>query len=105
MKSMQYTLQKGIADLMIAQLAPVHEQLAVLQTRTIDLNTLAEQVVYSEAWREATKERMLKIEEKGGNHIAYLEAQLEGLSLAKDLDAKQSETWPELGKPIAKKTS
>lgn len=105
MQSMEYTLQKGIVDLMIAQLAPVHEQLAMLQTRTIDLNTLAEQVAYSEAWREATDERMLKIEEKGGNHIAFLEAQMEGLSLAKDLVARQSEAWPKLGKPIANKTS
>ena len=54
--------------------ALVHEQLAVLQTRAADLDTLAEQVAHSEAWREATDGRMLEIEEKEDNHIAYLEA-------------------------------
>ena len=60
----------------------------MLQTHIANLTTLAEQVAHSEAWREATDERMVKIEEKEDNHIAYLEAQLEGLSLTEDLDAK-----------------
>ena len=50
-------------------------------------------------------ERILEIEEKEDNHIAYLETQLEGLSLAEDLDAKQSEAWLEIGKPIVEKIS
>ena len=73
---------------MTAQLALVHEQWAVLKTRTVELDTLAEQVARSETWREAMDERMLDIEEKEDNHIAYLEAQWEGLSLAEDPYAK-----------------
>ena len=46
-------------------------------------------------------ERMLRIEEKEDKHIAYLEAQLEGLLLAEDSDAKRSEAWLEIGKLIA----
>ena len=48
---------------------------------------------------------MLEIEEKKDNHIASLEAQLEGLSLAEYLDTKQSEIWPKLGKPSVEKIS
>ena len=48
---------------------------------------------------------MLEIEEKEDNYIAYLEAELEGLLLAEDLHAKRSEAWPELGTPIAEKSS
>ena len=41
--------------------------------------------------REAMDKRMLEIEEKGDNLIAYQEAPLEELSLAEDLDAKWAE--------------
>ena len=66
---------------------------------------LAGQVAHSETWRQATDERIPKIEEKADNHIAYLEALLERLSLAEDPATKQSEAWPKSGKPIVKKTS
>ena len=75
------------------------------QTCATDLDTLAEQVAHREAWREATNKRILKTKKKEDNHITYHEAQLEGLSLAEDLDAKRSEKWPKIGKPIAEKTS
>ena len=63
----------------------------MLQIRATNLDTLAEQVAHNEAWREVTDERIFEIEEKEDNHIAYLEAQLEGLLLAEDPDAKQSD--------------
>ena len=77
----------------------------MLQVCVVDIKTLAKQVAHSEAWREATDERMLEIEEKEYNYIAYLEARLEGLSLVEDLDTKRSEAWPKLGKPIGEKIS
>ena len=47
---------------------------------------------------------MLKIEEKEDNHIAYLEAQLENLSLAEEdkkvddeSEGKGAKVWKELG--------
>ena len=77
----------------------------MLQTHAADLDMLAKQVAHSKAWREATNERILKIEEKEDNRIACLEAQLEGLLLAQDPDAKRSEAWLELVKPSTEKTS
>ena len=51
-----------------------------LQTRTTDVDALAAQMAQVEACRSELEEKVLEIEEKEDNHIAYLEAQLEGLS-------------------------
>ena len=59
---------------------PVWSELMALQTRATDVDALAVQMAQVEARRSELEEKVLEIEEKEGNHIAYLEAQLEGLS-------------------------
>ena len=63
---------------------PVWIELTILQTRIVDVNALAAQMVQFEAHRSELEEKALEIEEKEYNHIAYLEAQLEGLSLVEE---------------------
>ena len=45
-----------------------------LQTRATEVDALAAQMVQAEARRSELEEKVLKIEEKEDNHIAYLEA-------------------------------
>ena len=54
------------------------EELAILQTRTANMDALAIQVAEAEARRSDMEAKLLEIEEKEDNHIAYLEAQQEG---------------------------
>ena len=51
-----------------------------------------------EAFRSELEKKVLKIEEKEDNHVTYLEAQLEGLYLAGDLDTRRGEPRPEIEK-------
>ena len=59
----------------------------------------------AEAHRDELVDKVLEIEEKEDNHIAYLEAQLVGLSVAEeeeqklddDLEARGAAVWPDLG--------
>ena len=58
----------------------------------------------AEARKSELEEKVLKIEEKEDNHIAYLEAQLENLSLPKEdkkvdgeFKSKGAKVWKELG--------
>ena len=62
------------------------------------MGTLATQVAEAEVRRSELEEKVLEIEEKEDNHIAYLEAQLEGLSILDDPHAKRRETWSLLEK-------
>ena len=48
------------------------------------MDALALQMAQAEACRSELEEKVLEIEGKGDNHIAYLEAQLEELSLAEE---------------------
>ena len=77
-QSLRTKLQKGIAELVTAQLTPVLEELAVLQTRAANMDALAVQVAEGEARRSDMEAKLLEIEEKEDNHIAYLEAQQAG---------------------------
>ena len=77
-------LQKGIADVITAQLTPVWIELIVLQTRTIEVDALAAQMVQAKARKSELEEKVFELEEKEDNHIASLEAQLENLSLAEE---------------------
>ena len=62
-------------------------------------------MVQAEAHRDELVDKVLEIEEKEDNHIAYLEAQLAGLSVAgeeeqkldDDLEARGAAVWPDLG--------
>ena len=58
-----------------------------------------------EARRSELEEKVLEIEEKEDNHIAYLEAQLENLSLVEEdkkvddeFEGKGAKVWKELGR-------
>ena len=73
-QSLRDTLQKGIADLITAQLMPVWIEVTVLQTRAVEVDALAAQMAQIEARRSELEENVLEIEEKEDNHIAYLEA-------------------------------
>ena len=77
-QSLRTKLQKGIAELVTAQLTPVFEELAVLQTRAANMDALAVQVMEGEARRSDMEAKLLEIEEKEDNHIAYLKAQQSG---------------------------
>ena len=73
-QSLRDTLQKGIVDVITAQLTPINIELTTLQTCTIEVDALAVQMVQVEARRSELEEKVLEIEEKEDNHIAYLEA-------------------------------
>ena len=73
-QSLHDTLQKGIADVISTQLMLVWSELTALQTCTIDVDALVAQMAQVEARRSELEEKVLKIEEKEDNHIAYLEA-------------------------------
>ena len=74
-----------------------------LQTRAADVDALA-QMAQVEARRSELEEKVLEIEEKEDNHIAYLEAQLEGLSplgedekVEDESEGKGVKVWKEFG--------
>ena len=87
-----------------AQLTPVYSELTTLQTRSADFEDLVARMAQAEAHRDELVDKLLEIEEKEDNHIAYLEAQLAGLSMAEeegkklddDLEAKRAAVWPDL---------
>ena len=68
------TLQKGVADVISKHLTPIWFELTALQTRAADVDALAAQMVQVKARRSELEEKVLEIEEKEDNHIAYLEA-------------------------------
>ena len=82
------TLHKGIADKLTAQLTPVYTELTALQARSVDFEDLAARMAQAEAHRDELVEKVLEIEKKEDNHIAYLEAQLAGLSVAEEEEQK-----------------
>ena len=67
-------MQKGIVDIIIAQLPPIKTELTMLQTRTVEVDGLAVQMVQTEARTSELEEKVLEIGEKEDNHITYLEA-------------------------------
>ena len=67
-------------------------ELTTLQTRAVDVNALAAQMAQAEAHKSELEEKVLEIEEKEDNHIAYLEAQLEGLSLVGEDEKVEDES-------------
>ena len=66
------------------QLPPVWTELMALQTCAAKVDALVAQMAQAEARKSELEEKVLEIEEKEDNHIAYLEAQLENLSLAEE---------------------
>ena len=69
------------------------------------MDALAAQMAQAEARRSELEKKVLEIEEKEDNHIAYLEAQLENLSLAEEdkkvddeFKGKGAKVWKELGR-------
>ena len=76
-----------------------------VQTHTAEVAVLAVQMAEVEARKSELEEKVLKIEEKEDNHIVYLEAQLEGLSLVEEdkkvddeSESKGAKVWKELGR-------
>ena len=63
---------------------PVWIELMALQTRAIEVDALAVQMAQAEARRSELEVKVLEIKEEEDNHIAFLEAQLEGLSLVEE---------------------
>ena len=75
-----------------------------LQTRTAEVDAMVAQMVQVEARRSELEDKVLEIEEKEDNHIVYLEAQLENLSLLEgekkvddEFEGKGAKVWKELG--------
>ena len=74
----------------------MYTELTALQARSANFEDLAARMAQAGAHRDELVDKVLEIEEKEDNHIAYLEAQLAGLSVAEeeeqkvddDLDAK-----------------
>ena len=98
-------------DVITTQLTPMWTELMALQTHTAKVGALAVQMVQAEARRSELEEKVLEIEEKEDNHIAYLEAQLENLSLLEEdkkvddeSDSKGAKVWKELGRRSPKMT-
>ena len=83
---------------------PVWTELTALQTRTTEVDALAAQMAQVEARKSQLEEKVLEIEEKEDNHITYLEAQLENLSLTEEdkkvedeFEGEGAKVWKELG--------
>ena len=83
---------------------PMWIEVMVLQTRATKVDALAVQMAQVEARRSELEDKVLEIEEKEDNHIAYLEAQLENLSLLEEekkvddeFKGKGPKVWKELG--------
>ena len=79
-------------------------EVTALQTRATEVDALAAQMAQIEARRSELKDKVLEIEEKEDNHIAYLKAQLENLSLLEEekkvddeFEGKGAKVWRELG--------
>ena len=93
------------ADVITVQLTPVWTELTVLQTRATEVDALVVQMAQAEAHMSELEEKVLEVEEKEDNHIAYLEAQLENVSLAEEdkkmddeFEGKGAKAWKELGR-------
>ena len=93
-------LQKGIADVVIAQLMHVYAELRALQACA----TRVVQMARAKVHRSELEEKVLEIEEKEDNHIAYLKAQLKDLSLVEEdkkvddeSEGQGAQVWKELG--------
>ena len=71
-QTLHTTLQKGIAEMITAQLTAVYTELTALQTRSADFEDLAVRMAQAEAHRIKLVDKVLEIEEKEDNHIAYL---------------------------------
>ena len=87
------------------QLTPMYMELMALQTCATKVDALVAQMTQVEARKSELEEKVLEIEEKEDNHIAYLEAQLEDLSLAEEgknvgdkSEGKGAKIWKELGR-------
>ena len=79
--------------------------MTALQTRAAEVDALAAQMAQVEARRSELEDKVLEIEEKEDNHIAYLETQLENLSLLErekkvddEFEGKGAKVWKELGR-------
>ena len=84
---------------------PVWSELTALQTRTADVDALAVQMAQVEAPKSELEEKVLEIEEKEDNHIAYLEAHLKHLSpfgedekVEDESEGKGVKVWKEFGR-------
>ena len=73
-QSLQETLQKGIANVITIQLMPVYIELTTMHTRAVEVDALVAQMAQAKALKSELEEKVLEIEEKEDNHIAYLEA-------------------------------
>ena len=78
--------------------------MTALQTRAVEVHALVAQMAQAKALMSELEEKVLEIEEKEDNHIAYLEVQLENLSLLEEdkkvddeSDGKVAKVWKELG--------
>ena len=96
-------LHKGIADMITAQLTPVYTELTALQTRSADFEDLAARMAQTKAHRDELVDKVLEIEEKEDNHIAYLEAQLAGLSVDEEAEKKLDDDLEARGAAILQK--
>ena len=97
-QTLRDTLHKGIADVITSQLTPVYTELTALQTRSADVEDLAARMAQAEAHRDELVDKVLEIEEKEDNHIAYLEAQLAGLSADEEEEQKMDDDREARGK-------
>ena len=86
------------------QLTPKYAKLMALQTCAIEVDVLVVQMTEVQAHRSELQEKVLEIEEKGDNHIPYLEAKLKELSLVEeekkadeDSKGKAAKVWKDLG--------
>ena len=81
--------------------------MTALQTRATEVDALAAQMAQVEARRSALEDKVLEIEEKEDNHIAYLEAQLENWSLLeeeKKVDDEFEGKGAKVGKELGRKS-
>ena len=84
---------------------PVWTEVTALQTRAAEVDAPAVQMEQIEACRSELEDKVLEIEEKEDNYIAYLEAQLENLSFLEEekkvddeFEGKGAKVWKELGR-------
>ena len=89
----------------------MYTELTALQARVAQVDALAVQMAKAEACKSELEENVLEIEEKEDNHIAYLETQLENLSLVEEdkkvddeSEGKGTKVWKELGHGIPQPT-
>ena len=102
-QTLRDTLHKGIVDMITTQLTPVYTKLTALQARSTDFEDLPARMAQAEAHRMEMLDKVLEIEEKEDNHIAYLEAQLAGLSVAEEEEQKLDDDLEARGATIVQK--